>query len=192
MRNSRKRHTSDKKLSPAYLSLSLVCISVIYCYALAVAQSLESAATPKAGAVPVSPIHKMLSAKTVYLVADAAGEQPPIATGPVPESLSKPLAHEELTKAMRKWGRFEIVTEASRADLVLLVVEWEDYHRWGRTIVCRDQLFVYEGGALPTGKSQPLWRGDPEQWGKWGGCSGAGQPIKELRKEIEKADKASR
>ena len=189
MRNSRESRTPKSKLLWACFSLSLVCS----CYAFAVAQSEESAAAPSTGAAPVSPVQRMLSAKTAYLMASAAKKQPPIATGPVPETLSsKPLAQEELTKAMRKWGRFEIVTDASSADLVLLVVEWEDYHRWGRTIVCRDQLFVFEGGALPTGNSQPLWKGDPEQWGKFGGCSGAGQPIKELRKEIERADKASR
>jgi hypothetical protein len=79
----------------------------------------------------------------------------------------------------------------SKADIVMLVLEWEDHHRFGNTIVCRDQLFIFTGGTLPSIQSEPLWRGDAEKWGKWGKCSGAGEPLKELRKEIDALDKGS-
>lgn len=99
-------------------------------------------------------------------------------------------AMKELTKAIERWARFVIVPDdPKKADLVLVVMEWEDAHSWGKEIACRDQLFVFDGGQLPNEKSEPIWTGDPERWGKWGGCSGAGQPVKELRKEIEKAEK---
>ena len=175
------------------ISFSVFCLVVVCDYVPALAQSPEQATAPGTEAAQISGIKKLLPAKKAYLVAVAAKQQPGGTSGLVPENLvSKALAQEQLTKAMRKWHRFEIVDDVKTADLVLLVVEWEDHHRWGNTIVCRDQLFVFEGGALPVGKSQPLWQGDPERGGKWGGCSGAGEPVQELRKAIDKADKARR
>jgi hypothetical protein len=138
-------------------------------------------------------MRKIASAKRVYLVAAAVAEQPRNTSTPFPETLVvKPAALGELTKAVSKWNRFEIVSEVEKAELVLLVTEWEDHHKWGNTIVCRDQLFVFGGGTMPNQTSQAWWGRDPEKWGKWGGCSGAGEPVKELRKEIEKADKLTR
>ena len=133
----------------------------------------------------------ILAARTAYFMAVAANQQPQ-ARSPIAETAAvKPVAQAELAKAIRKWGRFEVVDEVSKADLVLLVVEWEDHHHWGNTIVCRDQLFIFDGGRLPGETSVPLWKGDGEKWGKFGGCSGAGEPVKELRKLVDKAAKAS-
>jgi hypothetical protein len=146
------------------------------------AQSEEPAALPE----------KIVAARTAYLDAVAANQQPKPATPMSEATDNKPLAQGELAKALRKWGRFEIIEDVNKADLVLVVVEWEDHHHWGNTIVCRDQLFVFDGGSLPSGGSMPLWKGDPEKWGKFGGCSGAGEPVKELRKLVDKAAKASR
>jgi len=152
----------------------------------------QSAASPAEVQGPAQFPEKLLSARRAYLLAVAAEKQPG-GTAFVPTNLvAKPLAQQQLAKAMEKWRRFEIVDDVSKADLMLVVVEWEDHHRWGNTTVCRDQLFVYEGGVPSDDKSHPLWQGDPERWGKFGECSGAGEPVKELRKEIEKADKASR
>lgn len=150
-------------------------------------------------------LQTMVTAKSVFLLianppsADIAGEPSTrwwIFRGPfvkaVPQEAGLQVAYKELTKAVQKWNRFVIVDDVSKADLVLLVVEWEDLHRWGRTVACRDWLLVFDGGVLPTEESQPVWVGDREQWGKWGGCSGAGQPVKELRKEIERAEKAAK
>jgi hypothetical protein len=161
--------------------LLLSLLIVICCYDPALSQ------------VSPTPATRLVSARTAYLIAAAANAQPGTTSSPISESLvSKPLAQKELTRAIQKWHRLEIVSDVSKADLVLLVVEWEDHHRWGNTIVCRDQLFVFEGGALPTDKSQPFWQGDPEKWGKWGGCSGAGEPVQELRKAIDNAGKVRR
>ena len=141
---------------------------------------------------PATPAKRLLSARTAYLMASGAKTPPATTSGQFAENLdSKALALEELSKAMHKWRRFEIVNDVSKADIVMLVLEWEDHHRFGNTIVCRDQLFIFTGGTLPSVQSQPLWRGDAEKWGKWGKCSGAGEPVKELRKEIDALDKGS-
>lgn len=108
------------------------------------------------------------------------------------DAVLKPVAQSQLEAAVRKWSRLQIVDDVTKADLGLLVVEWEDYHRWGNTIVCRDQLFVFDGGNLRSENSTALWKGDPEKWGKFRGCSGAGQPVKELRQLLDKAARAGR
>jgi hypothetical protein len=139
-----------------------------------------------------TPVKRLLSARTAYLMASGAKTQPSTTSGQFAENLdSKAPALEELSKAMKKWRRFEIVNDVSKADIVMLVLEWEDHHRFGNTIVCRDQLVIFTGGTLPSIQSEPLWRGDAEKWGKWGKCSGAGEPLKELRKEIDALDKGS-
>jgi hypothetical protein len=141
---------------------------------------------------PAAVPERIVVAHTAYLEAVAANQQPkPV--NPMSEAADiKPVAQAEFAKAVRKWGRFQIIEDVSKADLVLVVVEWEDHHRWGNTIVCRDQLFIFDGGSLPSGESMPVWKGDPEKWGKFGGCSGAGEPIKELRKLMGKSAKAKR
>lgn len=136
-------------------------------------------------------VKKLVSAKRVYLMTaarDHGGNG--ILWGQ--KLADADAAMKELSKEVTKWGRFIVVGEdPTKADLVLLVMEWEDAHGWGKTVACRDQLFVFDGGQAPNEKSKPIWIGDAEKWGKWGGCSGAGQPIKELRKHIEKAEKNS-
>jgi hypothetical protein len=135
---------------------------------------------------------KILVARTAYFMAVATNQQPQTRSPIVETGAVKPVAQADLAKAIRKWGRFEIVDDVSEADLVLLVVEWEDHHRWGNSVVCRDQLFVFDGGSVPGEKSTPLWKGDPDKWGKFGGCSGAGEPVKELRQLVDQETKASR
>src|SRR6267142_189972 len=175
-----------------FLSLSLPLLVTLGYSAPARGRAQEVSRGSGAAEEKVLPMQKLVSAKSVLLLVagrPAAGNASGLFGTPL--GMNSP-AYEDLADAVRKWKRFEIVTDASKADLVLLVVEWEDFHRWGNTVACRDQLFVFEGSDLPTGKSQPLWRGDPEKWGKWGRCSGAGRTIIELRKEIEKAEKAAR
>jgi len=150
----------------------------------------RSQAAKESSAPSPAQMQKIVAAKSVFLqIARSSSEGTVLSFWGVRTAAYVP-AFEELSKAVRKWKRFVIVDDVSKADLVLVVVEWEDFHRWGRTVVCRDWLLVFDGGALPTEKSQPLWQGDREQWGQFGGCSGAGQPVKELRKVIEKAEKA--
>jgi hypothetical protein len=166
-----------------------LCVTIAVFASAALAQ--DALKSPQQPASSIN--NKLVSAKTAYLIAGTPRGPRENTNVVAPEDLvGKPIAQQQLTKAVQKWHRLDIVDDPNKADLVLLVVEWEDYHRWGHTIACRDQLFVFAGGGLPSTKSQPLWLGDPERWGKWGGCSGAGEPIKELRKAIENADKASR
>ena len=110
--------------------------------ALALAGSLLAASA--LSQEPAVPSEKVLTARTGYLMA-LGGDHQPGPGNPIPEAtVNKPVAQAELAKAMRKWGRFEIVEDVSKTDIVLVVVEWEDQHRWGNTVVCRDQLFVFD------------------------------------------------
>ena len=143
------------------------------------------------GQAPAALPDNILVARTAYFMAVGANQQPQARSPMAANTAVKPVAQTELEKAIRKWGRFEVIDEVSKADLVLVVVEWEDHHRWGNTIVCRDQLFIFDGGKLPGETSVPLWEGDAEKWGKFGGCSGAGEPVKELKKMVDKAAKAN-
>jgi len=154
-------------------------------------ESEPSQGPPKASTVEnPSSFQKILSAKKVFLtIADPSTEGTSgLFSSP---SENRQPASGELAKAIRKWNRFTIVHDVSEADLVLVIVEWEDFHSWGKTVACRDWLLVFDGGSLPTTKSRPLWQGDREQWGKWGGCSGGGEPGKQPTKEIEGAEKAA-
>jgi len=106
-----------------------------------------------------APVKRLLSARTAYLMASGAKTQLSTTSGQFAENLdSKAPALEELSKAMKKWRRFEIVNDVSKADIVMLVLEREDHHRFGNTIVCH-QLFIFTGGTLPSIQSEPLCGG---------------------------------
>ena len=140
--------------------------------------------------IPTS-IEKIFTAKNVFLAiaGPSTGDASSLFGALSEDHLS---AFDELAKAIRKWNRLTIVSDVSKSDLVLIVVEWEDFHSWGKTVACRDWLLVFDGSSMPTPKSQPLWKGDREQWGKWGGCSGAGRTVIELRKLIEREERSHR
>ena len=68
-----------------------------------------------------TPVKRLLSARTAYLMASGAKSQPSTTSGQFAENLdSKAPALEELSKAMKKWRRFEIVNDVSKADIVML------------------------------------------------------------------------
>ena len=183
MRSRNPHGCFGKKI--CYFTLVLIALVTMSAYVGAQPQESEPPRAISNGAM----LPKIVAAKRVFLLIATPSSAASGFFGPV--TVERVPAYEELEKAVRKWNKFAIVSDVSKADLVLLVVEWEDFHRWGRTVACRDWLLVFDGGMLPTEKSQPLWQGDREQWGKWGGCSGAGQPVKELRKAIEQAEKSA-
>ena len=85
----------------------------------ALPQSLEPATASTSASVGTSAIKKLLSAKKAYLIAGGPNAERRKTPALIPENLaSTSLAHEELTKAMQKWRRFEIVNEATKADIV--------------------------------------------------------------------------
>lgn len=129
---------------------------------------------------------KLLSAKTVSVMAFGPSQENKT-PGLFGERLaSQSLALRTLTEAVRKWGRFTIVDDVTKADLVMVVVEWNEVTKWGKNLQCHDRLFVFAGGTVPTKDSVPLWQIED---GQWGGCSAAARPLKDLRKEMEHAEK---
>jgi hypothetical protein len=151
-------------------------------------QSLEPATASSSASVRGSAIKKLLSAKKAYLLAGAPNRERRKTPGLIPENLaSTSLAHEELTKAMQKWGRFEIVNEAAQADIVLVLLEWNEVTKWGKNLQCHNRLMAFEGGVVPTDQAIPIWQ---IEGGQWGGCSAAKRTVKDFRSELEKAEKA--
>jgi hypothetical protein len=154
----------------------------------ALPQSLEPATASTSSSVRTSAMKKLLSAKKAYLLAGAPNEGRRKTPGLIPEDLaSTSLAHQELTKAMQEWGRFEIVNEAAKADIVLVLLEWSEVSRWGKNLQCHNRLMAFEGGVVPTGQAMPIWQ---IEGGQWGGCSAAKRTVKDFRSELEKAEKA--
>jgi hypothetical protein len=131
----------------------------------------------------------MLAAKTVFVMAFGPTEERKT-PGLIGERLAAAsLAQRTLEKAVREWRRFVIVDDAANADLVFVVVEWNEETKWGKNLQCHDRLLVYQGHATPAKDSTPLWQLED---GQWGGCSAAARPLKALRKELEKAEKSGR
>jgi len=149
------------------------------------AQSQTPHSPPENG----SAFGKILSAKSVFLMAYGPSQESKT-PGLIGERLaSQSLALRTLTEAVRKWGRFAVVDDHAEADLVLVIVEWNELTKWGKNLQCHDRLLVFPGGTVPTRDSQPLWQIED---GQWGGCSAAARPLKDLRKELEQAEKHSR
>lgn len=143
------------------------------------------------------PPQAVLSAKTVYVVARI---------GNVGAGKYKPddkRAKSQVTKGLEKWGRYQVVDEPNKADLVLIITEGHSgtygtsYGASGAmggargitTVaapsVLSDTLAVYKGGAVDE-STEPLWKatetGDDFDWP-------ADRVIKKFRKAVEKASK---
>ena len=167
------------------LWIAFICMSVVCDCPLIVAQS-DTAQTPHTAAAS-SAIKKLISAKKAFLIAGAPDEEQRKTPGLFHQNLaSTPLAYEELTNALQKWGRFEIVNDAAQADVVLVLLEWSEQPRKG-ILQCHNNLMAFQGGVLPPDLSNSIWRIDG---GKWGGCSAAKGTVKQFRVELEKAEKA--
>ena len=140
------------------------------------------------GGQVVSPT--LISAKTVYVLARI---------GTVGHGKRRPddkRAKSQITKALRKWGRYQVVDDTSKADLVLIVTEGDagtyaqDIAVGGNVMVAAldelsDTLAVYKGGAADESEG-PLWKatetGDDWDWP-------ADRVIKKFRKAVEKASR---
>jgi hypothetical protein len=134
-------------------------------------------------------MQRMLSAKKVYLMASAPNSALKKTPGLFGQKLADgPLALAALAKAVKQWGRFEVVDDAASADLILWILEWNEVTKWGKNLQCHNRLFVFDGGAVPKDDSIPIW--NTEEGGQWGGCSAAKVSVKALRKELEKNEKA--
>ena len=132
----------------------------------------------------------VLSAKTTYVLARI---------GNVGEGKYRPddkRAKSQVTKALEKWGRYRVVDEMDKADLVLIITEGHSgtygtsWAMHGITQVAApdvlsDTLGVYKGGTVDE-SVEPLWKatetGDDFDWP-------AERVVKKFRKAVEKASK---
>ncbi len=74
-------------------------------------------------------------------------------------------AKQKVEDAIRKWGRFTVLDDPTKADLVLLVVV-RSHMKFGAE-VRSDELFAFPGGGIPDRNSVALWQsGDTKAaWG---------------------------
>jgi hypothetical protein len=70
-------------------------------------------------------------------------------------------AADSVTKALAKWGRYEIVNEPARADLIAVVTE-SNRAIWGVQEQLRSNLSVYAAG-FASADSKPLWTSDAKE-----------------------------
>lgn len=90
-----------------------------------------------------------------------------------------------LTKSLQKWGRYTIVDDYAKADVVMVMVESSRSGMITRGTLY-DRLLVYKGGVMPKRESEALW--DQEAKETWTGRPGD-KLIGQLRKQVEEYEK---
>jgi hypothetical protein len=95
----------------------------------------------------VSPeaVRTLLAAKTVLVVG---------AKAPVVQTTTK--AEEALKSALVKWGRFHLVDDAGKADLVLVILELASSRSATKERII-EHLAIFAGGSMPSENATPLW-----------------------------------
>jgi hypothetical protein len=106
-------------------------------------------------------------------------------------------AKAQVEQALKKWGRYEVVNEESKADLVLVVNESNSATYSDGTMdrtavfagnnmdVLADSLAVYKAGGI-TEQSKPLWiRTEMNEDNGWP----TERLVNHLRKDVEKSSK---
>jgi len=109
---------------------------------------------------------EILTAKTVAVVAKLG----PIGNGGYTPDLQR--AKSQLTEALEKWGRYKVVDEVKKADLLILITEghygsisqanlYTNGQNTSGTVkdvaVLGDILEIFKGGSLPDKDALPLW-----------------------------------
>ena len=133
----------------------------------------------------------ILSAKSVYVLARAG------VSGNAKTKPDADRAKAQVEQALRKWGRYEIVSEPAKADLVLVVNETNstsyaegDRSRFGTFAtsnmdVLADSLAVYRAADMNE-QSKPLWNktemNEDDGWP-------TERLVNHLRKDVEKSSK---
>jgi hypothetical protein len=96
-------------------------------------------------------------------------------------------ARNALQKALQAWGRFTIVEDTAKPDLVLLLVEGNrsGFIKKGELF---EKLLVFPGGSSGTQQTAVLWQDEAKE-----GFSGrpAGKLVERLRKQIEEYEKST-
>ncbi len=119
-------------------------------------------------------VPEMVTAKTVALV--------------IPEDVNPEIVshvHDEL----KKWGRFEIVDDVTRADLAIVLTAELRSPLWWDWFY-RATLRVYKGGGAPDLKAEPLW-GVYRVASYFDPAPGV-IAVRKLRKEIERMEREAK
>jgi hypothetical protein len=97
-----------------------------------------------------------------------------------------PTAARKVEDTLRKWGRFTVVDDPGKSDLVLLVVV-RHHSKFGITLVS-NELLVFPAGGVPNQNSRLLW-----QSGDTKAASGfaATKVTKKFQKHVEELEKKS-
>jgi hypothetical protein len=138
-----------------------------------------SAATAVAA---MSPEQRLTSARTVALVG-ALGH---VAETGIALNPSAKKAQELIDKEVRRWGRFTIIDDPARADLVLILWEGNRAAGGGGTIRTA-RLAVFPGGTPPKRGDIPLWDGDAS--GTIFATSGTPKVVAKFRAYLENLEK---
>ena len=137
------------------------------------------------------------SAKTVAIIARLG------TIGPGGYTPDVRRAKKQVREIIEKWGRYTVVDDASKADLVLVITEGHsgsivlaqsagnETYRTGtaqEASILADILAVYKGGATPDPNAEPLWI----QIERGGYTWPAKRAANKFRKDVEAAEKPKR
>lgn len=141
---------------------------------------------------------QVLEAKTVYVVARVGQVLGGVGYMPDPQR-----ARRQVEENLEKWGRYKLVDDPTKADLVLVIVEQHTgnaavankidsgtvatAHAY-EVAVLGDVLSVYPGGRLPDDNTQPFWTGIESSGWSWP----ANRVIHKFRKDVETAEKMAK
>jgi hypothetical protein len=139
---------------------------------------------------------EILSAKTVAIVAKLG----PVGNGGYTPDLQR--AKSQLAEALEKWGRYQLVDDVKKADLLLVITEGHygsvsqaNLSTYGNSTagtvkdvaVLGDILEVFKGGSLPDKDALPLWTRVETGGFSWP----AKRAIDHFRKAVQESEKKS-
>jgi tetratricopeptide (TPR) repeat protein len=124
-----------------------------------------------------------VSAKTVALF----GHLGSVADWGLALNPSAEKAQQHLEKEMRKWGRFTVVSDPAKADLILFLAEG-NRAAGGGGVINTALLRVFQGGRAPQRGEVPLWQA-VESSNPYLFTSGTGKVISRFRRDLEELDR---
>lgn len=91
-------------------------------------------------------------------------------------------------KALAKWGRFHIVDDVDKADLIIVVSEYSSSKPTKIERVC-EELSIYAGENTPTVDTAPLWAA--KEVGSALGQRPTEKLVDDLRKSLSTLEKSA-
>ncbi len=145
----------------------------------------------------VVPPEEVLKAKTVWVFYFFYDLPTGWSSSDAPSIHSRPYAL-SVTESLRKWGKFQIVEEPAKADLILAVYrDWWDYDWVGEVSGTRDDergrqaLLVFNGRDKPNWAAVPLWMEQAHDWLVQKDDYAQPDLVSILRKDIHRGERDS-